>query len=62
MIRRMIECDICEESSTERSEGEGWPGWGQFMGINLDGVNNPNFCPNCLAVVAEFIDRLQEKY
>ena len=32
------------------------------MGIALDGVANPNLCPDCLPTVADFVERLKEKF
>lgn len=56
---RTIKCDIpgCEAQHTEKTHGDGFPGWGELKGIALNGVANPSLCPKHLAMVAEYIDR-----
>lgn len=58
---RKVYCDCCDASHEESVPGDGFPGWGQLNGIVLDGSENPYLCPSCLAVVADFTDRLREK-
>lgn len=62
MIKRTIECDICGKSQTETCANEGWAGWGQIQGFTLNGSDNPYLCPQHLSDVADFVDRLAEKY
>jgi len=58
-ILRKIVCDVCGQAYTEREAGHGFPGWGAFHGIKLDGVDNPQLCPVHKAAVADFIDELK---
>jgi hypothetical protein len=62
MILRVVNCDVCGKIFTEEKHGEGFPGWGQFMGISLDGIDNPYLCPEHLAKVATFIDEMKGEY
>ena len=55
-ITRTIGCDVCGATAAEAQPNAGWPGWGHVAGIALDGVPNPNLCPECLAQVAHYID------
>jgi hypothetical protein len=57
MILRTITCDVCGNSATETTPGEGWPGWGALQGIKLNGVDNPNLCPKHLAAAANALDK-----
>lgn len=56
-ITRTIECDKCHKTQTEPVPNVGWQGWGAIHGVELNGVANPNLCPECLAPVMEFIDK-----
>lgn len=58
---RKATCDIkgCEEVTQETEFGLGFPEWGQFMGIRLDGTDNPMLCPLHKAATADFIDMLE---
>lgn len=60
MIKRIIKCDICGLEMEEPVAGAGWPGWGGLNGIAMDGVSNPNLCPEHLAATADFVDGLKE--
>ena len=55
-ITRTIDCDACHVKAEEPAPNIGWNGWGALQGVELNGVQNPNLCPDCLAKVAEFID------
>jgi len=57
-VRRTIRCDICKVEYTEREPGDGFPNWGQLHGISLNGVQNPNLCPEHLHALAERADEL----
>lgn len=61
MITRTVKCDIlgCTSTATEKNHGEGWKGWGQLLGIVLNGVQNPYLCPDHLPSVAEAADKLR---
>lgn len=61
MMLRTIQCGVCGATHTEPKPGEGWLGWGQFQGINLNGDENPYLCPTHLAVVADFVSKLADK-
>lgn len=58
MIKRTIVCSICNASYTEKEANEGFPKWGAIHGISLNGIDNPHVCPQHLAAVAEFVDKL----
>jgi len=45
----------------EQGHGKGAEGWGQLVGIKLDGVDNPTLCPNHLTQAADFLDELKRK-
>lgn len=57
---RTVYCDIegCKQKHEEKSYGDGWPGWGQLHGINLNGNVAPMLCPKHLEYIADFVDRL----
>lgn len=61
MMLRTIVCGCCRSKFTERAENEGWPGWGQLMGIVLNGDANPYLCSDCLYAAAEFVDQRAEE-
>ncbi len=61
MILRTIKCDVCGTEFTEPKDNDGFAGWGAIMGIALNGVANPNLCPEHLAAVADFVDSLGKK-
>lgn len=56
---RVFECDICGFKQAEKTFGAGVNGWGQLSGICLDGVDNPLLCPDHLAMVANYTDKLK---
>lgn len=58
---RKAECDIkdCKETCTEKAYGDGWPGWGTFQGITLNGADNPMLCPKHVELTANFVDALR---
>ena len=56
MLLRTIQCTVCKNRYTEKQQDEGFPGWGQLMGISLNGDSNPYLCPVHLARVANFLD------
>lgn len=58
MVRKFI-CDVCGEVFTEEKFGAGAPGWGQLMGIILDGNDNPTLCSNHLATIADQLDKMK---
>lgn len=57
-IKKTVCCDICGKEYTEKNPNDGFPNWGQIMGINLNGTDNPYVCPYHLAEVADFIDNM----
>ncbi len=57
--KRTIFCDICGASSTEEKHGDGWPGWMGLKGVALDGVENPDLCPEHTKQVMDFVDNLK---
>ena len=59
-VRRTVCCDICDAMYTEKNANDGFPNWGQLMGIKLNDVDNPYLCPDHLTKVADFIDDLVE--
>ena len=61
-VRRTVCCDICDDMYTEKNPNDGFPGWGQFNGITLDGVDNPYLCPDHLKKAADFVDDMKEGY
>lgn len=61
MIRAIIECDICGKQQPEAAPGEGYPGWGAVHGAALDGVPNPNLCPEHLGAVMTLVDRMKNE-
>jgi hypothetical protein len=61
MMRRIIVCDVCNKMVTEDNEGEGFPGWGALQGIKLEGVANPNLCPEHLKIVADLVAKLKDE-
>ena len=61
-VKRTVCCDICPVTYTEEKPNEGFPGWGQLIGIELDGVENPYLCPEHLKKTAEFVDNMKEEY
>lgn len=56
MILRTICCDVCKAESRESEPGAGFPGWGGIKGVELNKVVDPNFCPQCLALIMNFIE------
>jgi len=60
-ILKIFICDICKEKFVEQGHGKGAEGWGQLVGIKLDGVDNPTLCPNHLTQAADFLDELKRK-
>lgn len=59
-MTRIRRCDVkgCEAELEEEVWGQGHDGWGQLLGIVLDGVSDPNLCPEHLKQVADFVDSL----
>lgn len=60
-INRIFTCDIpgCDRITGEPIEGAGAQGWGQMNGVMLNECMNPHLCPGHLAMVMNFIDRLE---
>ena len=56
MIIRSIKCDSCGLIRQESGQGGGFSGWGQINGVALNGIDNPEFCPECLGRIMEYID------
>ena len=61
MIKQIIECDICKLKIVEEKAGDGFVSWGAVHGVSLDGVENPNFCPDCLSEICNHIDVMKFK-
>lgn len=56
---RTFKCDVCGHEETEAEYGKGVYNWGQFLGIILDDVENPVFCPDHVSAVATYIDEIK---
>jgi len=61
-ILRTITCDICGKTETEKTTNSGWMGWGAVQGINFNGEPTPNVCPEHIAQIADFMDKLRISY
>lgn len=61
-VRRLISCDIpgCDEQHLEIKAGDGWPSWGIFQGIKLNGVENPCLCPKHVSQFASLVDGIKK--
>lgn len=60
-IERTIKCDICGATATEENKDGGFKGWTGIMGIALDGVPNPSFCPSCSKDILNFVDQYKQR-
>ena len=60
-IQRSFTCDIkgCSHVQIEVVHGQGPRDFGQFVGITLNGINDPMLCPAHRAAVANFVDKLE---
>lgn len=56
-ILRTITCNCCKAKLTESEVGAGFMGWCSINGINFNGVDNPNFCPDCTPYFMEPLDK-----
>ena len=59
MMLRTLVCGVCGKRGEEPAPGEGHAGWGQLLGVILDGDDNPYLCPEHLAAVADRVDALK---
>lgn len=55
-------CDICGDSYTETSAGDGAGGWGSFNGIIFNRVANPILCPKHKGELADKLDIMAEEF
>ena len=60
MIIRTIICFHCGIKQEETNPNAGWPGWGAIHGVQIDGTINPDFCPECLSVIMNFVDNCKQ--
>lgn len=60
MMLRTIKCCVCQLTYTEKTEGAGWPNWGQALGFAIDRDANPFLCPKHLTAMADYIVKLKE--
>lgn len=58
---KMFECDVCDHRELEKKAGDGVFNWSQQIGVKLDDVDNPTFCPKCTAKIMNFVDDLKHK-
>lgn len=69
---RTIQCDICEQTESEKEYGAGWPGWAIINGIAAvtpikgESLTEENMrfilCPEHCGVVTNFLTDLQNDY
>lgn len=57
MIIRIITCGVCHKLEKEEGQNKGWPGWGQLSGVVINGEENPQLCPACLARAADALTK-----
>lgn len=63
--RRTIVCDVCGAQYTERTHGEGFPGWGGLVGVFITTnaghrIDNPDLCPKHKGEVAQLVCDMME--
>jgi hypothetical protein len=59
-VLRTIQCDMpkCSNAYQEKASNEGFPGWGSINGVMLNGITNPNCCPDCKDKIMTYIDEV----
>lgn len=55
-------CDICNKTETESVAGDGVWNWAQMIGVKLNDVDNPLFCPICIIPVMNLIDKIADSH
>lgn len=67
-ILRQMKCDIkgCNETMTEPNSTQGWIGWGQILGIQIEGMSDTAemgfcLCPEHLTNIAIYVQELEVK-
>ena len=61
-ILKTIQCDVCGKESIETDQCEGWVGCVFLQGVVLNDIPNPSLCPECLPMVAAYVDNMAEAY
>ncbi len=69
---RTIQCDICEQTESEKEYGQGWPGWAIINGIAAKEPNDTKsltqenmqfiLCPEHTIDTSNFLTDLQDNY
>jgi hypothetical protein len=57
-FKRTIECCICGKTFTEKTQGEGFEGWGAIGGVKVADQENPALCPDHLAKVMDAVEAI----
>lgn len=60
MILRTIKCGICKKEVKETKPNEGWKGWGQLTGGDLNDGGEPHLCPDCKSKMFNYADLLSK--